>query len=134
MRRPVPFSILCGMERIVLVVDDSLVARLGMKKILKDSGFSVAESASGEDALERLRAGLSPAAVLLDLTMPGIGGIETLRELKRRTPGLPVLVVTADIQNRTVEEARAAGAFDVLRKPAERAAVLDALAKAAGSP
>ncbi len=122
------------MERIVLVVDDSLVARLGMKKILKDSGFSVAESASGEDALERLRAGLSPAAVLLDLTMPGIGGIETLRELKRRTPGLPVLVVTADIQNRTVEEARAAGAFDVLRKPAERAAVLDALAKAAGSP
>mgnify|MGYP002350683490 CR=1 FL=1 len=134
MRRAVRFSILRGMERIVLVVDDSLVARLGMKNILKDSGFSMAESASGEDALERIRGGLSPAAVLLDLTMPGIGGIETLRELKRLAPGLPVLVVTADIQRRTLEEARAAGAFDVLRKPADRAAVLDALGRAAGLP
>ena len=122
------------MERIVLVVDDSLVARLGMKNILKDSGFSIAESASGEDALEGIRCGLSPAVVFLDLTMPGIGGIETLRELKRLAPGLPVLVVTADIQQRTLEEAQAAGAFGVLRKPADRTAVLDALARAVASP
>ncbi len=120
------------MERIVLVVDDSLVARLGMKNILKDSGFGVAESASGEEALERIDGGLEPAAVLLDLTMPGLGGLETLRELRRRRPGLPVLVVTADVQRRSVEDALSAGAFEVLRKPAEREAVLAALSRAAG--
>ena len=122
------------MERICLVVDDSLVARLGMKNILKDSAYSIAESASGEEALERIGGGLAPAVVILDLTMPGMGGIAALRELKRRNPGLPVLVVTADIQRRAIDEALSAGAFEVLRKPAEREAVLGALARATGSP
>jgi len=122
--------IIVGMGQKVLLVDDSLVARLGMKKILKDTPFEVVEAASGEDALAAIDGGLRPVFVFLDLTMPGMGGLNALRELRRRDAKLPIVVVTADIQKATVEEAREAGATELLPKPAERAAVLDALARA----
>ncbi|MBN1242253.1 MAG: response regulator [Spirochaetales bacterium] len=118
------------MERSVLVVDDSVVARMGMKKILKGFPLAVVEASSGEDALASLEAGLDPSLVFLDLTMPGMGGLNALRELRRRKPDLPVVVVTADIQKATIQEALEAGATEVLPKPAEGGAVLGALARA----
>jgi len=122
--------IIKGMERTVLLVDDSVVARMGLKKILRESSFAVVEAASGEDALAKVDQGLEPDLVFLDLTMPGMGGLNALRELRRRRPELPVVVVTADIQKATIQEAMDAGASEVLPKPAERGSVMAALARA----
>lgn len=115
----------------VLIVDDSMVARLAIKGIIKDTGASVAEAASGEAALDLVEGGLCPDLVFLDLTMPGMGGIEALKLLKQRRPGIKVAVVTADIQVKTVAEVMSSGAFDVIRKPADKASILDAMARAA---
>jgi two-component system chemotaxis response regulator CheY len=114
----------------VLIVDDSMVARLAIKGIIKDTGAVVSEAASGEVALDLVDKGLVPDLVFLDLTMPGMGGIEALKALRQRLPLLKVAVVTADIQVRTVAEAMTCGAFDVIRKPADRASILEAMARA----
>jgi two-component system chemotaxis response regulator CheY len=116
----------------VLIVDDSLVARLSLKAILKGTGFDVSEAASGEAASKMLEDGLEPCTVFLDLTMPGKGGLETLRDIKSSFPDLPVVVVTADIQTRTVEMVRGAGAVDVVRKPADKAEILSVLNRFSG--
>ncbi len=116
----------------VLIVDDSMVARLAIKGFVKESVSTLAEASSGEAALELVEKGLRPDMVFLDLTMPGMGGIEALKGLKSLVPGLKVTVVTADIQSKTLEEVRAAGAFDIIRKPADKAAVLGALSRAGG--
>lgn len=110
-----------------LIVDDSLVARLSLKGILKETELHLSEAASGEAALDILKGGARPDVVFLDLTMPGKGGIETLRDISSSYPGLPVVIVTADIQARTIELVREAGAAAVVRKPADRAEILSVL-------
>jgi len=115
-----------------LIVDDSLVARISLKGILKDTGLELSEASSGEAALELLGKGMKPDIVFLDLTMPGKGGIETLRDISASFPGLPVVVVTADIQARTIEMVRDAGAAAVVRKPADKAEILAVVAKRLG--
>lgn len=113
------------MQGKVLIVDDSLVARLSLKGILKETGLSLSEANSGESALTALGSGERPSLVFLDLTMPGKGGIETLREIGASYPGLPVVVVTADIQSRTVDAVKELGAAAVVRKPADKAEILE---------
>jgi len=116
----------------VLIVDDSMVARLAIKGIIKDMGVLVSEAASGELALDQVDSGLKPDLVFLDLTMPGMGGFEALKALRTRIPDLKVAIVTADIQVRTVAEVMNNGAFDVIRKPADRESILGAIARATG--
>jgi len=125
-------GILNPMAGSVLIVDDSLVARLSLKGILKGSDWSLSEAASGEAALEKLSGGLAPDIVFLDLTMPGKGGIETLREIRAAYPGLPVVIVTADIQARTIAMVTEAGASAVVRKPANSAEILGVVERLVG--
>ncbi len=120
------------MDGNVLIVDDSLVARLALKGILKETGLAIAEASSGEAALELIAAGPVPGLVFLDLTMPGMGGVETLRAIGERNPGLKVVVVTADIQAKTLETVRDLGAYAIVRKPAEREEILRAVERALG--
>lgn len=117
------------MAGMALIVDDSLVARLSLKGILKESNLGLSEASSGEEALEKLSGGLSPDIVFLDLTMPGKGGIETLRDIRSAYPKLPVVIVTADIQARTIEMVTEAGASAVVRKPADRAEILGVIGR-----
>ena len=112
----------------VLIVDDSLVARLSLKSTLKETGLSITEAGSGEAALEILASDKAFDLVFLDLTMPGKGGVETLRDIAATRPGLPVVVVTADIQSRTLDSVREIGAAAIVRKPADKAEILEALA------
>lgn len=108
----------------VVIVDDSMVARLSLKGILKDRGLCLSEAGSGEAVLEMLASGIRADLLFLDLTMPGKGGIETLRDLGAAYPELPVVVVTADIQSRTVDAVKALGAAAVVRKPADKEEIL----------
>jgi two-component system chemotaxis response regulator CheY len=119
------------MEHRVLIVDDSLVARMAIKSFLKETGASIREAATGEEALAFLADGLSPAVVFLDLTMPGMGGLETLKHIRNEYQDLRVVVITADVQGQTLSDLGELGVTGVIRKPADKTAVLAAYGRAA---
>jgi DNA-binding NarL/FixJ family response regulator len=88
----------------------------------KDLDLEVLEAGGGHGGLE-LHAARSPDVTFLDLTMADISGLECLKQIKERQPAAVVVVVTADIQKRTVETALELGALEVVPKPATKAAV-----------
>ena len=102
------------------VVDDHALFRRGLIGLLSEfKGFEVVgEAANGEDAL-KLLATLNPDMVLLDINMPGMGGIETLKALRKSDPGLPVLMLTVSQENNDLLGAIAAGATGYLLKNTE---------------
>ncbi len=77
----------------ILVVDDESAIRRALRPPLMELGFQVAEASRGEEALQVLRT-RPYDAVLLDINMPGIGGIETLKRIRSFAPRLPVLMLT----------------------------------------
>ena len=81
-----------GAGRCVLVVDDDEHVRLTARRMLERAGFLVAEACDGLEALNEVRCHPEVAAVILDLTMPRMGGAETLTELRRFRPHLPVVL------------------------------------------
>lgn len=101
----------------VVVVDDHNLLRAGLRKILaQDPGIEVvAEAANGEEALALL--GRVPAdVVLLDLHMPGLGGLETVRRLRRRCPGVRIIVLSVSYQEPYLSAVLEAGAHGFLSK------------------
>ncbi len=100
----------------VLVVDDEPAIRRALRPPLLELGFQVAEASRGEEALQALRAAVYDA-VLLDINMPGIGGIETLRRIRSFAPRLPVLMLTVRDQEEDKVEALDMGADDYVTKP-----------------
>ena len=79
----------------LLIVDDEVHIRRMMRLTLEAAGYEVDEAATGEDGLARFGDGSHCAAVLLDQKMPGIDGLETLRQMKERAPEACVVMVTA---------------------------------------
>ncbi len=118
------------MEHRVLIVDDSLVARIAIKSFLKETGASIREAVTGEDALAALAEGFTPTVVFLDLTMPGMGGLEALKHIKDRHQDLRIVVITADVQGQTLSDLGELGVAGVIRKPADKTAVLAAYGRA----
>ncbi|MGA2244112.1 MAG: response regulator [Verrucomicrobiota bacterium] len=115
------------MKRKILVVDDSGLARRLTRKMLEEFGHEVEEASDGPQALERYALG-HHNAVVLDMLMSGMYGLEVLEKLKELNPSLPVVVVTADIQRSTRELVKNAGASAMINKPIneeELAEVLD---------
>lgn len=102
----------------ILVVDDTLLYRRLVTEHLTHAGFRVIEAASGEDGLV-VAASESPDLILLDMTMPGIDGIETCRRLKAEpaTRDVPVLFFSAASEVDKVVSGFEAGASDYLTKP-----------------
>ena len=105
-----------GVKATVLTVDDDDAARRMVKLIFEGQGFRVIQAASGEDALKTLETE-RPQVVLLDLTMPGMDGLMTLKKIKAKHPAVPVIMVSARGENETVREALRAGAYDYVTKP-----------------
>lgn len=104
----------------VLVVDDHELVRTGIRRLLEDrseqAGIAVVgEAASGEEALEKVR-DLHPDVVLLDLSMPGIGGLEALRRIRRHDPGVKVIILTVHSQGPLPRRLLEAGAMGYLTK------------------
>jgi len=117
----------------VLVVDDDTLMREVLKAILRSEGFSVAGEArdgqAGIALVERLR----PDAVCLDVNMPGISGLDTLKILREKFPDVRVVMITGDASMTTVREAVSFGAVGYIIKPFNAGRVADAL-KAALNP
>jgi CheY-like chemotaxis protein len=107
------------MKAKVLVVDDSGLARRLIRKILEDLGHEVEDVSDGAQALERYVLNRHDA-VILDLLMHGMYGVEVLQKLKQLNPSLPVIVVSADIQRTTRDQVKEAGAVAMVNKPVTR--------------
>ncbi len=98
------------------MVDDEPAIRRALRPSLVEFGFQVAEASRGEEALQLLRAAPFDA-VLLDVNMPGIGGIETLRRIRSSSPRLPILMLAVRDQESEKVEALVLGADDYITKP-----------------
>jgi DNA-binding NtrC family response regulator len=104
------------MKKRILVVDDEESVRLSLKFKLKSAGFDVDVAADGDEALEKLKA--KPAdAVLLDIKMPRMSGIEALTIIRQKYPQIEVIVVTVVHDVKTGVECMDRGAFYYLTKP-----------------
>jgi two-component system sensor histidine kinase/response regulator len=111
----------------VLVVDDEEGIRLGVTRVLEkfvasfpdiaaEISYEVEAAATGEDAVEKLR-GTPPDLLLLDLKLPGIGGLDVLREARALEPPVLTIMITAYASVTTAVEATRGGTFDFLPKP-----------------
>lgn len=102
---------------LVLVVDDHAHNRTLLRDLL-GSAFQVEEAATAEEALGRIQ-DHRPAAVLLDLELPGMGGLTLLRQLKSRRSlrDIPVVIVSAHTASSTRDRAFACGCADFVAKP-----------------
>jgi two-component system KDP operon response regulator KdpE len=100
----------------VLVVDDEPAIRRALRAPLVELGFELGEVSRGEEALQLLRTA-SFDVVLLDVNMPGIGGIETLRRIRALSPKLPILMLTVLDGEHQKVEALELGADDYVTKP-----------------
>jgi two-component system KDP operon response regulator KdpE len=100
----------------VLVIDDEPAIRRALRPPLTELGFEMTEASRGEMALDLLRT--EPFdAVLLDVNMPGIGGIETLRRIRSMAPRLPVIMLTVRDREEEKVNALELGADDYVTKP-----------------
>jgi DNA-binding NarL/FixJ family response regulator len=102
----------------ILIVDDEDAFRAIVKEILIDKEFSAAEASNGLNAIEIFKNNPFDA-VLLDLRMPGMDGIETLQELKKIDSHVPIIILTAFGDIPTAVEAVKQGAYDFITKPPE---------------
>src|SRR5512141_3299739 len=117
----------------LLLVDDHDVVRTGLKTFLESQGrFQVvAEAANGLEAIQRTLE-TNPAIVLMDISMPGMDGLEATRQLKKMCPASQVLALTVHDDKHYFMEMLAAGASGYLTKQAaaeELVAALDAIAE-----
>lgn len=101
----------------VLMVDDEEQFRATTKKLLNRRGFKTILAGSGEGAIEKLKE--NPDVVILDIKMPGMDGHQALKEIKKRSPDLPVIMLTGHGAMPSAREALAEGAFDYLSKPCD---------------
>lgn len=102
----------------LLCVDDDPLCREALASLLTQEGFDATCAASGEEGVAHLRAARPAfALVLTDLVMPGLSGLDVLREARRCDADCAVLVVTGFAQTREAREALEQGAFELIAKP-----------------
>jgi two-component system nitrogen regulation response regulator NtrX len=100
----------------LLIVDDEPSILQSLGGLLSDEGFEVTTAANGYEALKTIDEE-SPDLVLLDIWMPGIDGIETLKEIKKENPHIQVIIITGHGTIETAVKATKLGAFDLIEKP-----------------
>lgn len=112
----------------VLVVDDLRDMRELYKEFLGLNGFQVVQAANGVEALSVAQS-VRPAAIVMDLEMPTMGGSEATRALKQdeRTKEIPIIVLTGSSRESQLLDARAAGCAALLRKPCMPEVLLEAI-------
>jgi two-component system chemotaxis response regulator CheY len=107
------------MSKKILVVDDSLSIRQQVTHALSKTGFAIVEAIDGLDGLEKLRGAPDIAAVISDIHMPEMNGIEMLEQIKSRPEcaALPVLMLTTEGSATLIQRAKALGAKGWIVKP-----------------
>ncbi len=100
----------------ILIVDDEPTILQSLSGLLTDEGFEVITANNGYEALKLIDAE-APDLIILDIWMPGIDGIETLKEIKKSSSALPVIIITGHGNVETAVKATKLGAFDLIEKP-----------------
>lgn len=104
----------------IFLVDDSTTILLSISNILTKAGFAIEKASNAEDALKKFKAGVKVDLLISDLNMPGMNGIELIKEV-RLLPNykfMPILFLTTESQQSRRAEAKAAGASGWIVKPA----------------
>lgn len=131
MERGMEPASLLGDRPLILLVEDDFVLRTGLAESLREEGFRVESSASGDEALRRLVLPPKPALILLDLMLPHMDGIEFRMEQRKvaAIADIPVIVITAfDIDPRLKNDLELTQVFP---KPLDLPALVAAIAAAA---
>ncbi len=100
----------------ILIVDDEAIVRESIRDWLTDAGYQVATAESGEEALEIIEK-QDFSLIIVDLRLPGMHGIDVLREVKTKRPEIKSIVITAYPTDLSAAEAKKLGAIDYLVKP-----------------
>jgi CheY-like chemotaxis protein len=116
----------------VLIVDDSGFIRRSIARIIKGGGYEILEAADGKEAIDKIISH-SPDCMTLDLLMPVMNGAQTLAELKERGLTVPVIILSADVQESVREECFKFGVIDFLGKPPDKEKLLSTIEKAIAS-
>jgi DNA-binding NtrC family response regulator len=103
----------------ILLVDDEVPFVETMTKRLKKRGFDILSAHTGQDALDQLSRHRGIEVVILDVKMPGMDGVQTLEEIKRRFPIAEVIMLTGHATVESAIEGMKLGAFDYLMKPCD---------------
>ena len=111
----------------ILVIDDEPQVRRLIRQMLSRAGHEVAEAADGAEGLESIRV-QAPDVIITDILMPNKEGIETIREVRREVPTLPILVISGNAGSTLyMEMAKMLGAHASLAKPFRSAELLRAV-------
>jgi DNA-binding NtrC family response regulator len=100
----------------ILIVDDEPTVCYSLGQALAGQGYDIEAAESGEEALRKIEAG-TYGVVICDLMMPGLSGLDLLKNLRDRDSKTPVVLVTGYPTSRAAAEASKLGAFDFLMKP-----------------
>ncbi|MBF0099947.1 MAG: response regulator [Desulfobacterales bacterium] len=118
------------MVKVILIVDDSPIARKMLKNsIIKYKEFDIIEAVNGQDGVDKYTAN-KPDLTFMDLTMPVMNGYEALQKIKEIDKDSLVIVLTADIQPKSLASVMALGAFTVIKKPAKPESIQTIIEKA----
>lgn len=119
------------MAKKILIIDDSATVRQQVRMALESAGFDVEEAVDGADGKDRIDRAVNLAAVVCDVNMPRMNGIEMLESVKGnpRNAKLPIMMLTTEGQPALVKRAKAAGAMGWIVKPFKAELLVAALNK-----
>ena len=118
------------MSKTILIVDDASFMRMTLRNILESNGFTVVgEAEDGQMAVQKYQE-LKPDLVIMDITMPEMGGITVLKEIRTQDPDAKVIMCSAMGQQHKVVDAIQGGAMDFIVKPFQADGVVAAIKRA----
>ncbi len=100
----------------ILVVDDEIAIREVLIEFLSEHGYAAAGAENGREALQMIKS-IRPQVVLLDIAMPGMNGIETLKQLRQQIPTAAVIMISGHADHDMALQALDLGAYDFIQKP-----------------
>jgi CheY-like chemotaxis protein len=110
----------------VLIIDDAAFSRRMLRKYLQVDGYEILEAANGAEGLEMIKSN-RPGCVLTDLLMPDVSGLELLEQLRQEGLEVPVIIVSADIQDSSRQQGMELGARSFINKPVKEGEVRQAV-------
>lgn len=117
----------------ILIVDDDEEIRYSLSRVLGSRGYQIETAGSGEEGIEKIKAGLKPDLIMCDVRMGGISGIETLQHMRSSSSSLQIVLMTAFGTAQTAIEAMKFGAYDYIMKPFDVDKVIEIAEKAISS-
>lgn len=118
------------MIRKILIVDDSPIARKMLKACIpQDRVYEIHEACNGLEGIEKFKE-ISPDVTFMDLTMPLLDGFKTIPQIRQLDPDAIIIVLTADVQPKSLAEVLTLGALTLLKKPAKTESIQNAMEQA----